>query len=57
LARVLDLLPDRLLIFGIEGSQFETGAAPSEAVMDAVQQLAQRIAEERVGSYVSGNSR
>ncbi len=43
LARLLDRLPPRLWIYGIEGSQFEPGAGVSAAVAGAVEQVAQEI--------------
>lgn len=46
LARILDLLPPRLLIYGIEGSQFDVGSEPSPEVLRAVKEVAQRIALE-----------
>ncbi len=46
LARVLDRLPRRLRIYGIEAREFEPGRQPSEAVLDAVEKLAASIARE-----------
>jgi hydrogenase maturation protease len=46
LARILDLLPPRLLIYGIEASQFDVGSEPSPEVLRAVKEVAQRIALE-----------
>jgi hydrogenase maturation protease len=45
LARTLDRLPDKLLIYGIEGKQFAPGAQPSAEVEKAVELVAQQIAE------------
>lgn len=45
LARTLDRLPDKLLIYGIEGRQFAPGAPPSAEVEKAVESVAQQIAE------------
>jgi hydrogenase maturation protease len=45
LARTLDRLPDKLLIYGIEGKQFTPGARPSAEVEKAVESVAQQIAE------------
>jgi hydrogenase maturation protease len=45
LARVLGQLPQRLLIYGIEGQRFDLGCAPSSEVTRAVERLAQQLAE------------
>lgn len=44
LARLLDLLPPRMLIYGIEGERFERAAAPSAPVLDAIERVVQEIA-------------
>lgn len=46
LARTLDRLPPKLLIYGIEGSRFEVGTPPSPKVLAAVETLAHQIAAE-----------
>lgn len=46
LARALGRLPQKLLIYGIEGARFEAGAEPSPEVLRAVEELAERIARE-----------
>ncbi|MBI3693895.1 MAG: hydrogenase maturation protease [Acidobacteria bacterium] len=46
LARLLDRLPPRLRIYGIEGTNFEPGAEPSPAVREAAERLAEQIARE-----------
>ncbi len=46
LARVLGRLPARTRIYGIEGHKFAPGAPPSPAVLEAVEQVAVRIAME-----------
>jgi len=46
LARALERLPARLLVFGIEAASFETGAEPSAAVRAAAQRVADAAAEE-----------
>ena len=46
LARILDRLPGRLLIYGIEGARFEMGSRPQPAVLKAVEQVAQEIVHE-----------
>jgi hydrogenase maturation protease len=43
LGRALGRLPARLIIFGIEGAGFETGAPPSAAVMSAADVVAEAI--------------
>jgi len=49
LACTLGKLPARLRIFGIEGREFERGAAPSKEVSIAIDELVRRIqAEARV---------
>ncbi|MGO9647127.1 MAG: hydrogenase maturation protease [Terriglobales bacterium] len=45
LARTLDRLPDKLLIYGIEGKEFAPGTRPSIEVERAVELVAQQIAE------------
>jgi hydrogenase maturation protease len=45
LARALDQLPPRLLIYGIEGEQFEAGAGLSPAVQAAVPEVARMVRE------------
>lgn len=49
LARTLDRLPPRLIVYGIEGASFEIGHAVSPAVMSSAQALARRLADEIVG--------
>jgi len=46
LARILDLLPPRMVIYGIEAEQFDFGAPPSAEVLQAVEEVAARIARE-----------
>lgn len=46
LARVLGRLPNRLLIYGIEGASFEAGAAPCPQVLAGVEEAVRRILEE-----------
>jgi hydrogenase maturation protease len=43
LARVLDRLPHRLWIYGIEGRRFEQGSCPSPEVTRAIEEVAERI--------------
>jgi hydrogenase maturation protease len=50
LARSLDRLPDRLVVLGIEGERFETGAGLSPPVERAVEEAAElALAELRRG--------
>jgi hydrogenase maturation protease len=44
LARALDRLPPKLIVVGIEGRRFDRGEPPSEEVSEAVERLAQQIA-------------
>ena len=46
LARLLGCLPSRLLIYGIEGKQFEIGAPPSSPVLQAIERVTQKIVEQ-----------
>jgi hydrogenase maturation protease len=46
LARALDRLPSKLIVFGIEGVRFDPGEPPSAEVADAVERLARHIAKE-----------
>lgn len=46
LARILDLLPPNLLIYGIEAKRFDVGSEPTAEVLAAVEQVAGRIALE-----------
>lgn len=46
LARILDLLPPNLLIYGIEAGSFEVGGAPSPEVQAAIERVADRIGAE-----------
>lgn len=46
LARALDELPPRLILYGIEGESFEAGAPLSPAVARAVPEVAQRVRQE-----------
>ena len=46
MARALEKLPQRLMVYGIEGSHFEHGAELSPAVQSAVVKVAQRIKDE-----------
>jgi hydrogenase maturation protease len=46
LARSLDQLPAHLVVFGIEGANFAAGVELSPAVAQAVEAVAERVAEE-----------
>jgi len=43
LARALDRLPQRLIVYGIEGLSFSAGEVPSEAVEAAVRAVVERV--------------
>lgn len=49
LARTLDRLPPRLIVYGIEGATFEIGQAVSPAVLASAEELAERLADELIG--------
>lgn len=46
LARTLGKLPASVTLYGIEAQRFDTGGAPSPAVLAAVEEVARRIARE-----------
>jgi hydrogenase maturation protease len=46
LARVIGRLPEQIRIYGIEGVKFEPGGAPSRDVLDAVDRVGCKIADE-----------
>jgi hydrogenase maturation protease len=46
LARALNQLPNKLVIYGIEGKNFESGAVPSMEVRAAIDEVVGRIKEE-----------
>lgn len=46
LASVLNRMPRRLLVYGIEGRQFDLGSAPSCEVNSAVESLARQLASK-----------
>lgn len=46
MARILDRLPRRLLVYGIEGRKFELGSAPSPEVAKAVERLVQQLLQQ-----------
>ncbi len=46
LARALDRLPPRLLVYGIEAASFATGAEPSPAVRTAAERVADAVVAE-----------
>jgi hydrogenase maturation protease len=47
LARILGLMPPRLLIYGIEGRRFDLGCAPSSEVIASSVRLAHRLRVQR----------
>jgi len=46
MARALDKLPTRLMVYGIEGADFEPGAKLSPPVQTVIAKVAQRISKE-----------
>ena len=54
MARLLGSLPKQLLIYGIEGKQFEVGTTPSAAVLQAVDKVVQMILERHNNSETCG---
>jgi hydrogenase maturation protease len=46
LARTLDMLPPRCIVYAIEGAEFVHGTPPSPAVMRAVHEVADRVLAE-----------
>ncbi len=46
LARALGRLPANAIVFGIEGERFETGSAPSAAVLAAIESLLDAVRAE-----------
>ncbi|MGE5281705.1 MAG: hydrogenase maturation protease [Chloroflexota bacterium] len=46
LARALDRLPSRLVVYGIEAASFETGTEPSAAVRAAAERVAEAVAAD-----------
>jgi hydrogenase maturation protease len=53
LARVLGRLPDRMLVYGIEGETFAAGSGLSPAVARAVERVADELGERLRGPPVS----
>lgn len=49
LGRALGRLPSRLVVFGIEGAGFATGAEPGDAVLAAVDRVAETALAELTG--------
>jgi hydrogenase maturation protease len=47
IARALDRLPKRLIVFGVEGTRFQAGSDLSPAVAAAVQSVAEAVLRER----------
>lgn len=56
LARSLERLPERLVVYGIEGSRFEAGAERSAAVLAAVERVAEAALAELRGARASGRT-
>jgi hydrogenase maturation protease len=57
LARVLDRLPERLGVYGIEGRRFEPGSEVSPEVKLAVEEVVRRIAQPLQGRPILKNLR
>ncbi len=52
LSRALNQLPSNLVIYGIEGQNFDVGTGLSAAVLGAVNDLAERLRQEALGEKV-----
>jgi hydrogenase maturation protease len=48
LAREMDRLPERLVVYGIESARFDTGSRPGPEVLAAVELVAKRVIDEFV---------
>jgi hydrogenase maturation protease len=46
LGQVLNSLPDRITVYGIEGGEFGTGETVSSEVLTAIERVTQQIAQE-----------
>jgi hydrogenase maturation protease len=46
LARSLERLPKRLIVYGVEGARFEPGAEPTRELTQAIEQVVQSVLEE-----------
>ncbi len=53
MARLLGSLPKQLIIYGIEGNQFEIGTTPSAVVLQAVEKVVDMILERNTPSESS----
>jgi len=53
LARVMDRLPPRMVLYGVEGGSFEAGVALSQAVEESVHKVVELLLEQirGPGSY------
>jgi hydrogenase maturation protease len=56
LARSLDRLPQRLVLYAVEGASFAVGVSLSPAVADAVDEAAERIAAELAATSTRGGT-
>lgn len=56
LASILDCLPKRLRVFGIEGRRFDVGSEISPEVVNATEEVAKRIADENSTRSTSFNA-
>jgi hydrogenase maturation protease len=57
LGRALDLLPARLVVFGIEGAEFGSGEGLSAPVRKAADDVVRRILEERTHARAHSDKR
>jgi hydrogenase maturation protease len=53
IARALDRLPERLIVFGIEGSGYVAGSEPSPAAAAAIQPAAEAVLREQTRADVA----
>ncbi len=49
LGRTLDVLPDRVVVYGVEGTRFAAGSEMSPEVRAAIPELARAVGEEASG--------
>ena len=54
LSQVLNILPDHITVYGIEGSEFGIGETVSPEVLTAVERVAQQIAQELSAERLRG---
>jgi hydrogenase maturation protease len=54
LARVLGRLPDRAVVYGVEGGSFDVGEGLTPPVATAVDSLVERLVDELAGAVAAG---